>query len=511
MRTEKSLLNTTSNFLILVMKTILTFIVRTIFIKCLGKEYLGIDGLFTNILVMLSLADLGLAIAISYSLYRPLAKQNYDLISKLMTFYKKIYSLIGFIVLILGLVLIPFLKFFMSDVTISNILLIYLLYLFNTVSMYFLSYKETLIVADQQNYKLTTINISTYLILYILQIMTLLLLKNFILYLLVQIVITFIQRILINKYIAKNYSFINFNCKEKLESNELASIKNNVGAIIYYKIGNFVLSGTDNLVISYFLGVVYVGIYTNYLSLINMISSIINTISVSITSSFGNLIVLENENKQEYIFNKINFFCFIVYGYFSIGILFLINPFVNLWIGSNYLFKYDIIIMMVFVFYANGMLAPITSIRDAAGAYKYDKFSTIIQSIINLVFSIILAYYIGVIGVVLGTLISIILVPLWYRPFVLYKYVFKSTPKVYYIEYIKNLAFVIFSYLVLEVIFKMIVIRSTLISIVCSGIIISIVYFILILIFYRKNKSMIYYKQLLQQIIKKIIIKFRKR
>ena len=502
MRTEKSLYNASSNFLILILKTILTFIVRTVFVKYLGEEYLGIDGLFTNILVMISLADLGLSIAVSFSLYKPLAENDYDYINRLMCFYKKVYSIIGVIVLFLGLSLIPFLKYFIEDVTVSNITLIYLLYLFNNVSMYFISYKETLIVADQQNYKLTIINFSTYLIMYILQIIILVYTRNFILYLIIQTILMLIQRVLVNRYVTKMYSCINFKTKHKLTKKEIKPIKENVIAVIYYKIGNFILSGTDNLVISYFLGVISVGLYTNYLSLTSMISSLIGTISTSITSSFGNLVVLEEEKTQKNVFEKINFFCFAIYGYCVIGILFLINPFIEWWIGAKYLLSFETVVLIVVVFYINGMLLPITTLRDAAGAYKYDKFSTIVQSIINIFLSILLVQFIGLNGVILGTLISTLLVPLWYRPNIIYKHVFNSSVKSYYLDYIKNILYILFVFLITKLVFSYINISSNIVNIFICGIVLTIVYSLVFYLVYRKNSNFIYYKNLIINLLK---------
>lgn len=489
MRTKKSILNMCSNFLILSLRTIMTFVVRTVFIKILGGEYLGIDGLFTNILSMLSLADLGIGIAINHSLYEPLAHKDIKKISILMSFYKKLYAIIGITITILGLCLIPFLNIFIKNIEINNIILIYILYLFNTVSLYFISYKETLIIADQDNYKLTKITFVSYMAMYILQILLLLVTHNFIIYLLTQIIILFVQRVFINRYITKKYNYINFKSNDKLEKNELNKIKTNIKSIIFYKLGNFSLNSTDNLIISSFISVPMVGLYTNYLSITTMLSSLISSICRGVTASFGNLIVLETEETQEKTFDIINFICCIAYGYVSICILILINPFVEIWIGTKYLLPFYIILTLVLIFYLNGLMTLIISIKDAAGAYKQDRYSTIIQAIVNLILSIILVQFFGLLGVLLGTLISIILVPLWNRPYMIYKHVFKSSPKKYFSSIIFNILINILLYLFINYIIDLIGLKLSLLNLFVEGVFITLIYFISIIIIYFHNKN----------------------
>ena len=242
-RTKSSIFNVGTGIFNIITKTIITFITRTIFIRILGETYLGLNGLLTNILSMLSIAELGIGTAISFNLYKPIANKNYEKINKLMAFYKKSYKVIGIVILVSGSILIPFLNIILGDnINIENVYLIYILYLICTASTYFIGYKEVLIIADQKNYKLTKINFIFDILLNALQIIVLLISKNFIMYLVVQILIEYTRRIIINMFISKEYSNINFHSKEKLDEEDKNVLTKNVKAMFLHKIGDYCIN-----------------------------------------------------------------------------------------------------------------------------------------------------------------------------------------------------------------------------------------------------------------------------
>lgn len=503
MRIEKSIYNVSSNIFIYAFRSIMMFVVRTIFIKVLGENLLGLDGLFTNILLMLSMAELGISNAINYSLYKPLAQNDTKKISSLMSLYRKIYKAVGFFVLIIGLIVMLFLDHFIDNIPGVNIRLIYLIYLFDTVSMYFISYKETLIIADQNNYKLTKFNFIFYLIMYILQILDLIYLKNFILYLIIKIVVMFLQRIFINVYITNNYKNVDFYSEEKVNDKDIKEIKTKVSAMFCHKIGNYVINGTDNIVISKFINIATVGIYTNYLSVITMTNTLISGFYKGITASFGNLIVSEKENVQQDVFIKINFLGHIIYGLVSIGFAILINDFILLWIGEKFLLSKVVVLIVCFNFYLDGIRQCIDSIKESAGAYDKDKYIPIFQSLLNIIISIVLVKKIGIVGVVLGTLISNLLLPCWNRPYIIYKYIFKSSPKKYYKDYILNILFILLSYILLNKLIIYINLTKNIVSFIINFIIVVVGYVALILIFYGRGENYRFYKNLFIGKIKK--------
>ena len=512
MRTKNSILNISTNIVITVMKTFMTFIVRTIFIKILGQTYLGVNGLLTNVLSMLSLAELGIGTAINFSLYKPLAENDNIKISKLMTFYKKSYRIIAFIVCIIGIILFFFLDVIIKDAdNIQNLNIIYFLFLANTVFTYLISYKETLITADQKAYKLTKINFIFTILVNVGQVIVLLITKNFIFYLLAQLLISYIQKVFINRYITKQYKEINFNCKEKLDKKDLNQIITNVKAMFFHKIGDYCINGTDNIIISSFIGINTVGIYSNYLTIINMFNTFINLIYNGMTASLGNLIVTENREKQYGVFRQIDFIGFLIYSTCTIGLLNLINPFIMLWIGNEYVLSMSIVIAIVVNFFITGMRIPVATIKNAAGLYHQDRFTPIMQSIINLIFSIILVKWIGLLGVVLGTIISGIAIPCWQRPYIIYRYIFKRNVREYAFIYAKYIVVLLFSSAITAILFKIFSFETTIITFLLMGILCLLVHFSVVWIFYRKDPEMKYTLDLRKNIMKKGVEKIWKR
>lgn len=510
MRTKNSYFNIVANTFVLLSRTLALFILRTAFIKILGEEYLGVNGLFTNILSMLSLAELGIGTAITFSLYKPLANDNIKEVSAIMAFYKKVYKLIGITIAILGLILLPFIPMIVGKTVVKNVILIYLLYLFNTVSLYFISYKDTLIVADQKNYKLAGINFISFMTMYFLQFLALILFKSFILYLLMQIIVAFIQRNCINRFISKQYPKVDFNSKEKIKGEDINVIKINIKSMIYHKIGNQLVDCTDNIIISKFVSIVAVGLYTNYLSLISMVNTILFTVINSVTASFGNLVVLEKEHTQEKVFDLLNFLGFVIFGYAAVCFAILFNPFIEIWIGKKYLLSVPIVLIICINFYLKGMRYPLDTVKEASGIYKQDRYIPILQAIINLIVSIVLAIKFGLIGVLLGTTISFIILPCWNRPYIVYKYAFKSSPKKYYLNYIYNTFCLVLIYLIINTFINFLNLKVSILSIILTFIIVTIVFFLLISLIYFRSDNFKFYINFIKKKIKQFGFKNKK-
>lgn len=439
---------------------------------------------------MLSLAELGVSTAINFSLYKPIADKNKEKISSLMSFYKKAYRIIGCIVVLLGIILIPFLHFFIKNIeSISNVYLIYILYLINTASTYFITYKETLINADQNKYKLAIIDTVSVILLNLLQIIFLIVTKNFIIYLIVQFVVLFLQRVITNRYITKKYKNIDFNSKVKLDNEDKASIVKNVKAMFFHKIGEYCINSTDNLIISAFININTVGFYSNYLTVINLLNTFIMMIYNGITASLGNLIVRESDEKKEQIFKIMNFLAFIIYGYCAVCLINLFNIFINIWIGEKYCLEFPIVLMIIINFYLTGMRVPSGIMKSAAGLFDVDKFTPLIQTIINLIVSIILVQKIGLIGVLIGTFISSIVIPCWQRPYLVYKYVLKKSSKQYFIEYLKNIIIIVISTIISLFINNNLKINSLITAFIIKGIISTIVFLAISYMSYRKSET----------------------
>ena len=503
-RTEKSILNVESNFFLYAFRSVMMFIVRTFFIKVLGKDVLGLDGLYTNILLVLSITELGISNAINFSLYKPLSQKDYDKVSVLMSFYKKIYRIIGFIIIVLGLLILPFLgKIIVEAPNNLNIYIIFLLYLFDTANLYFISYKETLILADQNNYLLTRTNFVFYLLMYLLQIGGLIFFKSYILYIVIRIIVSLVQRFAINKFISQKYQMISFNSKKKVNDKDLKIIKTNVKGLVFHRVGNYVINGTDNIIISAFLNLATVGMYTNYLSITMMSNSLLASSYKAITASFGNLIAMEDKGMQEQVFQKINFAGHLLYGFVTIAFIVLINKFVEIWLGSDYLLSQITITVICINFYLDGMKQCIDSIKDAAGVYDQDKYVPILQAIVNIAVSLILVKPLGVLGIVLGTCVSHIVLPVWNRPYIIYKHVFNTSPKNYYINYVKNIMVLVITTFLIYYVIGLLKFKLNILTFIVYCIIYSILYLVIISIIYFKNANYRFYVGLFYNRIKK--------
>lgn len=422
---------------------ILRFISRTIFIKVLGETYLGINGMLSNVLGLLAFADLGIGSAISFSLYKPLADKNKRKIESLMRFYKKAYFIVALVVLSAGLLILPFLYFFVKSGTeVPYLRVYYVLFLLNMVIGYLFSYKRTLIIADQKEYKIVPIIIVSNILLTVFQIIVLFVFKNYFIYLLVQTLFVLLENLLVNRYINKQYVDYDFDNASKLSQTELKPIKTNIKALIYHKVGNYFVNSTDNLIISKFLGLSIVGIYSNYAMIVNMINSFIYSALNSVIAVIGNVNAKEKVEKRYDVFRTINFLVFIVFSLCGICLFNLLDLFIaKIWIGDKYLLNFSAVVMICLVFFINGIMQTNDAIKSSAGLYDKDKWVPLVQSAINIVTSVVLVNYIGITGVFVGTVISAMFVMI-VKPYIIYKYIFERNAFSYYITFIKQLLIV---------------------------------------------------------------------
>lgn len=439
--------NTSKNFIYSLLATIVSavtsFVSRTVFIYTIGVTYLGANGLFTNILSMLSLTELGLGTAIGYSLYSPLAKNDVSTIKSLMSFYKKAYQIIALTITVLGLALIPFLDVLIKDPgNIEHIPVIYLCFLYNTVISYLFTYKTTLVIADQKSYVMTNMMSIISIVTIIIQIAGLLLFKNYFVYLIIGAVINTAQWYFINRRIFNIYPYLKEKDVQPLAADERKTIAKNVKAMVFHKMGELCINQTDNVIISSFISLAAVGVYSNYYMIISIINRFAQSIFGAASASLGNLIATESPERRHEVFKRYNFLGFWVFGWTGICLYVLLNPFIELWLGPDYLID-DLTLSLVMInYYLVGMRVTIGNVKNAAGLYAQDQWVPIVQSVINLIVSIWGAMNMGLAGVFLGTVVSSVAIPCWYRPVIVYKFTFKRPVTEYFISYFKYLAVV---------------------------------------------------------------------
>ncbi|MFS0822748.1 lipopolysaccharide biosynthesis protein [Bacillus sp. 1P02SD] len=505
MRIKNSLNNMFFGLVGQIISLVMGFIVRTIFIYKLGIEYLGIDGLFTSILVMLSLANLGFDTTMIYSLYKPLAEKDYYKIQALMNLYKKAYSLIGLIVLIIGLMLFPFIPHLINgQTTISNINIIYLMFLLNSVMSYYFVYKQSIIIADQQNFIISKIHSLFTIILNFSVIFLLLITGNYLVILFTQISIRIIENIYIVNKANNLYPYIREKNNAKLSDGDKKSFFGNLYAQMLYKISAIVIDGTDNIIISIFIGISSVGIYSNYLLIMGTIGTLISYIFYSITASVGNLVVEESNEKKYFIFRVINLANFWIYGFISISLLLLFNPFITLWLGESFTFEQYIVMAIVLNFFTAGMQNASTTYRETTGLFKIGKYRPIYAAVINIAVSVFLVQYMGVAGVLLGTVISRLCTYFWYDPYVIFKYIFQKSVKVYFLQYLFNVTTLIVSFILTSYLSNFIT-NGTYWNLVIQGLLCILIPNLLFYLIFRKTNEFQYLLTIFIMIFKKVI------
>lgn len=491
----KNFMWSTANTLII---TLLNFATRSIFIQLLGTTYLGLNSLFTNVLGMLSLAELGFGIAISFKLYEPLANHDKEKIKSLMLFYKKAYQLIALVITILGLFLIPFLPYLTKGVDSSiHVTFIYLIFLFNTVSSYLLTYKSTLLNADQRNYQLTKINLLFSIITLVAQLISLLAYQNYYGYLIISCITGLIKNIYINHYVVAQFPYLKEKNIQMLPKSEIKEIQVKIKATMMHKIGDVCINQTDNIVISSFIHINLVGIVSNYTLIINTLNTLILGFFNACTAGLGNLFVTTSLKRNFEVYKVYDFLAFCFFGFSSIALYFLLSDFIMLWIGSEYILDKLTILLLCLNFYLVGLRVPLGNIKQITGVVEPDKYVPLIQSIVNLVISTIGAMYLGIHGIYIGTIVSSLAPNIW-RPIVVYKDIFKKSSKKYFLEFFKRLIFLCVFFIIQHIIFNNINLNITFINFIIKGIILVVVFIILLLIFYFNSNEF--------RLIKKIII-----
>jgi O-antigen/teichoic acid export membrane protein len=436
-RTSNTIKSTAAGLVGYAVTYIATFIYRTVFIYLLGQTYLGIQGLFSNILSMLSLAELGISTAITFSLYKPIASNDKEKIKSLMHYFKIAYLIIGGLILLIGLSLTPFLDFFIKerpDIP-ESLILIYLLFIADTVVSYALVHKQAIIRADQKVYIISIATNACHILRDICQIIWLLIAKNYIPVLIIQILSTF----LLNAYLAnkanKLYPYLKDKNISKLDEESKRDITEKVKSLFFYKIGAFIVNGTDNLLISKFIGIITVGVYSNYNTLIAMIKTLTNYFIKAVTPSVGNYTATKTVKESEMLFYELNFLVFWIFSFCSAMFIGLINPFIIVWIGKDYLLDLKTVWIIILNFYLYGLHQNQLIYRNVLGLYTYCRWKPIVEAIINIIASLLFIKLFGLFGVFLGTTASFVCTSLWVEPYVLYKYYFKASVKKYALDY----------------------------------------------------------------------------
>ncbi len=415
---------------------LMSFVLRTIFIRHLSEELLGVNSLYTNILSILSMAELGIGTALNFALYRPVAQGDTEKIKSYMQMYRKAYTVIALVVAGIGLSIAPFLKYLIKDpgaITTGEMTGYYLIFLFNTVSTYFVSYKYSLCNAEQCNYIQTNINTVTKIIVSLLQVAVIILTGNFLWYLLTDMFVQLAQKVFVSWYLNRRYPYLRDKNVTPLSKEESGEVWRKTKALVLHKVGDVARLQTDSLIISSFIAVAMSGMVDNYNLVINAVTNFVNIIFNSVISGFGNLIATETKQRQYELFKVYRFFASWVYGFAVTGFFVLLTPLIRLWLGESWVLPEAAVALILMDLYFKGDRIVLSNYKTAAGVFEQDKYLALIQGAVNLVLSIWLVQEIGLAGIYVGTVISGLIANVT-KPVIIYRVCFDRSCAGYFAE-----------------------------------------------------------------------------
>ena len=409
MRTKNSIINVIISVICYSLTIIISFILKRYFIFYLGNECLGINGLFSNIISMMSIAELGIGNAIVYNLYRLFSKKKYNEISQIVCFHKRIYYFIIFIIVVVGIFVSLFLDKIVVGITSKlNIYVIFWLFILDSSISYLFANKKAVLIADQKNFVINIIHTASLITISILQIIFLIRFHNYYIHLLLSFLLHIIEYLSISIYVNQKYEFISFNEIGNLPNSIKSDIVTKVKGLLLHKIASVVVMGTDNIIIAMTktLGIIFVGYYSNYLTVINCLNSFIAQAFDSVTSSVGNLLVETNKNKSYEVYKQILFINASIYIIACSVLISVLPTFICLWIGENYILDTSVLFVLVINLYVQGMKRTCGIFQTAAGIFYENRYVPLFEAILNLIFSLLFVKLFGLMGVCLGTIVS---------------------------------------------------------------------------------------------------------
>ncbi len=431
-RTANTLRIMLSKNLRVVIELVTSFVTRTVFIYCLSADYLGLNGLFSSILSVLSVAELGIGSAIVFHMYKPIAENDEDEIKKLVSFYKNCYFLIGLVIFGVGLCLIPALPGivnFETDLDI-NLYVIYILSLVNTASTYwFYAYLQSVANAYQKQniinnytslFKIATATACS---------LGLILTRNYYVYLVTQILLVFLQNLYIRSRILKAFPVVRNLKGCKLERQKIKRIFKDVAAIFIDRVSNTLSTTFDSLIVSAFVSTAMVGYINNYHLINNAVTGVATSIAMSAYASIGNLVSTASKEKMVQVFKKLDFINDFLLYFCCVCTCVLSTPFITLWAGKEYAISFAIVFCIVFDSYAYNMLWPTWGFKDGMGLFAKGKFLKLFRGVTNIVLSILLCKYWGAFGVYFASLITNLLITVPVFIYIVFRYGFQMSCK----------------------------------------------------------------------------------
>ena len=505
-RTEFATLNTGIALAMQPFQVILAFVNRTVFVNMLGVTYLGLSSYLASIISILSLAELGIAEAMNYALYGPLVREEHGKINAFMILYKKLYRMIGVSVFILGAIVSLFLPYMIKDYKIDNELyLIYFLFVFNSAFSYFFSYKRTLLFVDQRNYVMTLIDFALNIVRVLMQIGVLVFTKNYVLYLLIEIILRILGNVIISNVVDHLCDYLYNGEITPISEEEKNKFIRNIKGNVLGSIGSKVVYQTDSILMAKFISLAAIGIYGNYTYVVSFVSLVPITLINSVMASVGNLVHSENttlEGKINFL-KKFQFIAFTIIYFMGVGYLLFIHPFITIWLGENFLLNYFIEILIVVNFFLTEYRRPILLMVSVYGlSYEQNK-KVIAEILLNISLSLyfLMVLDLGIAGILLGTICSTLLTCIWYEPYSVFKYGVRSSPINYFKIMFKHFSIFLLSIIFIVILELYIFSHQGFIYSLIEKTIIYLVMFSSYMYIFRNHEATIYIKHIIKKFL----------
>lgn len=468
------------------------FILQTIFIKKLGVQYLGVNGLFNDILMYLAMTELGFGASMAVALYTSIAKSDDEKIKQYLSFFRKIYIFIGVLFIVLGLSVLPFLNYFIKSSTLNlNYNFIFIIVLFNAAFPYFYFPNIQFLFINEKQHIIDKRRIMFDFILILSQCISLLLFQNYYIYLILQFIITILLNLSLNYSSKHLYPILSENCTKDLEKDEKKSIIKKTIALFSNSISSIIINSSDRMIIATFLGLSGTGIYTNYVFITSNLGSFMGIFINSISASVGNYSASESKESIYNLLHKVLLINFTIGLFVSQLYTFLVQPFISEWAGVEFIENISFPLILGFHFILMRMKEVIYTFKHNMGILEKDQIRPLIEALLNILLSILLVKKYGITGVVLGTVLSFLIISFFWEPYVFLKHA-NLNDKIF--DFFKFYVYYVFQYILILVsnyfIIHSIRISNNYIAFIVNAIIVFIITLFLYYIFNIKNSKL---------------------
>lgn len=437
-RTKNATRNIFYGFILKIYNIFVPFAMRSAMIYLMGVQYLGLSSLFSSILSVLNLAELGVGSAMVFSMYKPIAEDDEDTICALMKLYRTYYRIIGLLIAAVGCALTPYVPKLIKG-SYPEEIDIYVLYLLNlgatVLSYWMFAYKNSILTAHQRNDVSSKIAMLTNTIQYLIQILVLWLARNYYLYVIAAMMMQIVSNVA--TAICADHIYPQYKPRGNLDKAEVKKINEKVRDLITSKIGSVVYDSADTIVISAFLGLTYLAIYQNYYYILNSVYGFVVILFSACQAGIGNSLIVETKEKNFSDFKKLTFVTTWIGVFCTASLICLYQPFMELWVGKDLMLSFSAVICFGVYFFVRLYNQLFNSYKDAAGMWREDRLRPLAASMANLTLNLILVQFIEIYGILLSTVIAVIGVGMPWLLHNLFSVVFEKKDL---ISYLKNLA-----------------------------------------------------------------------